>query len=191
MGHLLPEELEILLVHGMVVIVAGQSLVKGKVLFKNAGAEQGCRDQGVHIHGQGVVAVAYDKVREVALQAHNHAKACVLVHGGVVEDAVQKGQGIALCAYPLHCLSHLVQIRGAGREDDGFAKAAHVFDEGLVGDVRGGNLVHIHQGIEEIGAFHVKGRGHEGNVLIVTPALELLELVFPEAVVFFEKLVLA
>ena len=145
----------------------------------------------MHVVRQGVVRVADCQVGIVALQGRNHAEACVLVHGGVVEDAVQERELVALGLDPFHGLGHLVQGGGAGGEDDGLAEAAEELDEGLVGDVGGGNLEDVHQRVEEAGALHVERRGQEGDALVVAAALQLLELLFPEGIVLLEELVLA
>ena len=64
--EILAEELEILVIHSVVMVVAGQRLVVAEMLFKDLSTEQGGNFQHLHIVGQGVVGVADDVLREMA-----------------------------------------------------------------------------------------------------------------------------
>ena len=71
------------------------------------------------------------------------------------------------------------------------SEIAEELDERLVGDVRGGNLEHRHEGIEKSGALHIEGCGKESDANLITVACEFLEFILPERIVFLEKLILA
>ena len=57
-------------------------------------------------------------------------------------------------------------------EQDGLAEIAENADEGLVGDIGRGNLEHVHEVVEEMRGFHVKGRGQKGDARRVAVLLE-------------------
>lgn len=87
--EILAEELEILVIHSVVMVVAGQRLVVAEVLFKDLRAEQGGDFQHLHVVGQGVIGVADDVLREMADEGRDHAERGVFIHRGVIQHAVE------------------------------------------------------------------------------------------------------
>ena len=189
--HALPEPLEIVFVHGMVMIVTGQSLVVGEMFFQNPGAQQRSGLQNTHIPGQGVVGIAEDMGRKFFLEVQQHAQIGVFIPGRVVEHAVHQDQRDAPRLDPFHRLLDFVEVRCTGGQQNRFAVTDDLLDERTVGDIRGGYLEGLHQVVEKFGRNLVEGRAEEGHASPVAMHLELFVFVLPESVVFLEQFELA
>ena len=129
-------------------------------------------------------------LRKMPLEGGYHAQGRIFVGSGIVEYAVQQGKLVAFFFNPLYGFGNLVQMRRAGGENDGLFEITKNADKGLVGDIGRRNLEHVHEVVEKMRRFHVKGRRHKGNTSGIAVFFERLEFVFPERIVLLEQLVL-
>ena len=108
----------------------------------------------------GVVGVAHRQMGELLPQSGNLVEVCVRIGGWVFQHTVEQHQQlVVILADGVHRPLDLIQVGGPNRQENGLLLFGLVGDKGQVGQIRRGDLIDLHEGLQIIRRLHIKGGG--------------------------------